>query len=347
MGTIQTRRRKDGTTGYTASIRLKEKGVIVHSETETFDRKQHAQEWMRRREAELDKMRARGQLGSAKDTLGDLVRWYRDTIGPTAGWGRTKAADLERIQRYPIANRPAVALTSQDFVDHVMSRRVEGAAAATAGNDLVWFGQVLRSAGHSRNIPISLEPLSAARHELSARKVVVKSAWRDRRLTADEDKKLIAHFSTPDVRASIPMLDIYQFALATARRQEEITRLRWDDLEREKGIGWLNDVKHPTRKKGNRKAFRMLQGAWAIVERQPRGELVFPYDGRSIGAAFRRACKVLGIENLHFHDLRHEATSRLFERGYQIHEVAQFTLHQSWQTLRRYAQLRPEDLPER
>lgn len=96
------------------------------------------------------------------------MRWYRDTIGPTAGWGPTKAADLERIQRYPIANRPAVALTSQDLVDHVMSRRAEGAAAATAGNDLVWFGQVLRSAGHSRNIRVSLEPLSAARHELSA-----------------------------------------------------------------------------------------------------------------------------------------------------------------------------------
>ncbi|MET4676202.1 MULTISPECIES: site-specific integrase [unclassified Luteibacter] len=232
-------------------------------------------------------------------------------------------------------------------MDDVMSRRAEGAAAATAGNDLVWFDQVLRSAGHSRNIPVSLEPLSAARHELRARKVVVKSAWRDRRLTADEDKKLLSHFSAPDVRASIPMLDIYQFALATARRQEEITRLRWDDLDRDKGIAWLNDVKHPTRKKGNRQAFRMLQGGWAIVERQPRGELVSPYDSRSIGAAFRRACKVLGIQDLHFHDLRHEATSRLFERGYQIHEVAQFTLHQSWQTLRRYAQLRPEDLPER
>jgi len=44
--------------------------------------------------------------------------------------------------------------------------------------------------------------------------------------------------------------------------------------------------------------------------------------------------------------LRHEATSRLFERGYQIHEVAQFTLHESWNELKRYTNLRPEDVRE-
>lgn len=166
-------------------------------------------------------------------------------------------------------------------------------------------------------------------------------------MTDEKNKKLVANFSKPDVRAFIPMLDIYLFALATARRQEGSTRLRWEDIDREKGIARLDDVKHPTRKKGNRRSFRMLQGAWEIADRQPPGELVFPYDSRSISSAFTRACKVLGIRDLHFHDLRHEATSRLFERGYQIHEVAQFTLHQSWQTLKRYAQLRPENVPER
>ena len=58
------------------------------------------------------------------------------------------------------------------------------------------------------------------------------------------------------------------------------------------------------------------------------------------------ACRKLGIENLRFHDLRHEATSRLFERGYEIHEVQQFTLHSSSQHLLRYTHLRPERIPE-
>jgi len=55
---------------------------------------------------------------------------------------------------------------------------------------------------------------------------------------------------------------------------------------------------------------------------------------------------VLGIRDLRFHDLRHEATSRLFERGYQIHEVAQFTLHESWNELKRYTNIRPENVRE-
>ena len=57
-------------------------------------------------------------------------------------------------------------------------------------------------------------------------------------------------------------------------------------------------------------------------------------------AAFTRACKVLGIEDLHFHDLRHEGVSRLFELGKTIPQVACFSGHRSWQSLQRYAHIR-------
>ncbi|WP_370599266.1 tyrosine-type recombinase/integrase [Chromohalobacter israelensis] len=50
------------------------------------------------------------------------------------------------------------------------------------------------------------------------------------------------------------------------------------------------------------------------------------------------------MEDLNFHDLRHEATSRLFEAGYEIVEVQQFTLHESWEVLTRYTHFRPETL---
>jgi site-specific recombinase XerD len=44
------------------------------------------------------------------------------------------------------------------------------------------------------------------------------------------------------------------------------------------------------------------------------------------------------------HDLRHEATSRLFEHGYSIEQVAMVTLHESWSELKRYTQIKPESL---
>jgi site-specific recombinase XerD len=52
----------------------------------------------------------------------------------------------------------------------------------------------------------------------------------------------------------------------------------------------------------------------------------------------------LKIKNLHFHDLRHEATSRLFEAGFSIEQVALVTGHKDWKMLRRYTHLRPEHL---
>lgn len=90
---------------------------------------------------------------------------------------------------------------------------------------------------------------------------------------------------------------------------------------------------------------KLTDDALQIILRQPRtGELIFPYKTDAISSSFTRSCAILGIKDLHFHDLRHEATSRLFEAGYQIHEVAQFTLHESWTELKRYTQLRPEKL---
>ena len=90
----------------------------------------------------------------------------------------------------------------------------------------------------------------------------------------------------------------------------------------------------------------------ALIEEQRsiRGnedDRIFPYAHRSAGTAFTRVCKELEIMDLHFHDLRHEATSRLFEAGYAIQEVAQFTLHDSWATLQRYTHLRPEHVKDR
>jgi integrase len=67
---------------------------------------------------------------------------------------------------------------------------------------------------------------------------------------------------------------------------------------------------------------------------------IFPYSEEAIGANFTRACKLLEIEDLHFHDLRHEGVSRLFELGWTIPRAATVSGHRSWQSLQRYSHLR-------
>ena len=137
---------------------------------------------------------------------------------------------------------------------------------------------------------------------------------------------------------------IMWFAIHSARRQAEITDLLFSDNEEESQTGAVRDLKHPTERDLTRR-FKYTPEAWEIISFQTHGnDRIFPFEPRSIGSAFRQACKLLDIHDLRFHDLRHEATSRLFEAGYSIIEVQQFTLHDSWGTLSRYTHLRPEQL---
>ena len=141
------------------------------------------------------------------------------------------------------------------------------------------------------------------------------------------------------------MLHIMWFAVFSCRRQAEITRLEWADNNPERKTGMVRDAKDPRKKEGNHKRFKYTDSAWKIVCKQPpTSRFIFPYNPKSIGAAFNRACKVCGIGGLTFHDLRHEGASRLFERGYRIEQVQLFTLHENWETLRRYTQLKPENI---
>jgi len=138
------------------------------------------------------------------------------------------------------------------------------------------------------------------------------------------------------------MKDIVWFAIHSARRQSEITNLLFADNDEKTQTGIVRNIKHPTDREGFRR-FKYTPQAWEIIRRQYKDDnRIFPYEPKSIGSAFTCACRILEINDLRFHDLRHEATSRLFEAGYSIVEVQQFTLHDSWGTLSRYTHLRPE-----
>lgn len=357
MGSILARRRASGATSYTATIRLKAEGKIVHRETATFPTRALAKEWMTRREAELAGQRARGEVVGTRMTFAKMIDWYSGQMAIDNPWARTKKTDLARIGAGAIADKRVDRTSRADFIAYIQGRRQQGAGPATAANDLIWLRQVMRAARVALGVPVPLQEIDDAGDYLRQNRVIGKAKERDRRPTPAELKMLTTFFSSRDVRSQIPMLDVMNFAIHSARRQEEITRLRWDDLDAATSTCKLRDVKHPTKKLGNDKTFKLTPEALAIIQAQPRrplpdddkklDPLIFPYNPKSIGAAFTRACHVLEIDDLRFHDLRHEATSRLFEAGYGIHEVSLFTLHESWATLKRYTNLRPENLQHR
>jgi integrase len=82
-------------------------------------------------------------------------------------------------------------------------------------------------------------------------------------------------------------------------------------------------MKHPGKKIGNDAWADLPEQAIQIVDTMPKSKRqIFPYSTDAISANFTRACKLLDIDDLHFHDLRHEGISRLFEMGWNIPHVA-------------------------
>lgn len=343
MGTIVERKRKDGSSAWRVQIAVRRAGHIVR-DGRTFEEKNRAKTWMAQREAEI----ASGSWTPRGHTLGSIIQRYIDEYEELSGWGRSKAADLRRIQGYAIAQHDVETLKSHHYIDHIVSRVRGGAAPPTANTDLVWIRAALKTARAAWGYQIDLQELEDATLHCRNLRLVGRSEERDRRPSPDELAALREYFARPDGRRSFDMNSIVDFAIASSRRLSEITRLTWDDYDAEKRVCKLLGKKDPrNRNKRKKIPFKLTPEAAAIIDAQPRVEgedRIFPYESSTIRARWERACKKLGIEDLHFHDLRHEATSRLFERGYQIHEVAQFTLHETWEVLKRYTQLRPEDV---
>lgn len=336
MGTIIARPRKDGTTGYTAQIVIKRNGQIVHREAQTFDRKQAANAWLGRRETELARP---GGLDRRDDPpLGTVIDRY--IAESESALGRTKLQVLDTIKERDIANRRCSEIASRDLVTFAQTLDVQ---PQTRGNYMSHLGAVFSVARPAWGYPLDKHAFDDAMVVLKKLGVTKKGNERDRRPTLDEMNRLMKHFD--DVRRyrpqSAPMQKIVTFAVFSTRRQEEITRITWADLDRESSRVLVRDMKHPGDKAGNHVLCDLVPEALAIIATMPRiAPQIFPYSTDAISAAFTRACKVLGIEDLHFHDLRHDGVSRLFEMGRTIPQVAAVSGHRSWTSLKRYSHLR-------
>jgi integrase len=333
MGTIVARKRADGTMGYRAQIVIKREGKVVYREGQTFDRKQAATAWVERRGTEL---REPGALDRLPDPpLGEVIDRY---IQESKKIGRTKAQVLRTIKTYDIAELKCSKVTSADVLAFVQALSV---APQTRQNYLSHLGAVFTIARPAWGYPLDSKVIKDT--FVVGRKLGVtgKGRARERRPSLDELDKIMEHFG--GVRAkrpsATPMQKIVAFAIFSTRRQEEITRITWDDYDKTRVL--VRDMKHPGDKDGNDTWCDLPPEATAIIDSMPRVDKgIFPFSTFAIGAAFTRACQFLGIDDLHFHDLRHEGVSRMFEMGKSIPQVASVSGHRSWSSLKRYTHLR-------
>lgn len=342
MGTIVERPRKDNTVGYMAQISVMRDRKIVHRETKTFDRRAAAAAWIKKREAELD--RPGGIEAARRDkrnpTLADAIDKYISASAKAIG--RTKSQVLAAIKTYDIADRPCADIRSQDITDFATELRAK-IKPQTVSNYLSHLSAVFRIARPAWGYELDYQAIRDAFVVAKALGLTGKGGSRTRRPTLAELDRLMEHFGEVRRRrpTSNPMQAIIAFAIFSTRRLEEITRITWADLDEAGERVLVRDMKNPGEKIGNDVWVDLPPPALGIVKAQPKvAAEIFPYSVDAIGAAFTRAVAFLGIHDLHFHDLRHDGVSRLFEMGLSIPRVAAVSGHRSWTSLKRYTHLR-------
>jgi integrase len=348
MGTIAPRKRRDGTIGYTAQIRLKRGGKIIHTEAQTFDRKPAAVVWLKKREGELAQPGALERINVDDPTLADVIDRYIEAS--VKGIGRTKAQVLRAVKAHDVASLRCSQIGS-DEISGFAQELVKKVEPQTVGNYISHLAAVFAVAKPLWKYPLDRQAMKDASTALKRMGVTARSKQRDRRPTLPELDTLMKHFG--EIRArrrdSIAMQAVTAFAIFSTRREDEITRITWTDLDEANSRIMVRDMKNPGEKIGNDVWCDLTPEALHIIRAQPRtGDRIFPYSTDAICAAFTRACYTVGIntpempppQRLHFHDLRHDGVSRLFELGWNIPRVAGVSGHRSWQSLKRYTHIR-------
>ena len=336
MGTILSRKRKDGTIGHTAVIRLKRDGKVYHTESETFDREQAAKAWLKKRETELA---VPGALDKPTDpTLADVIDKYN--LDKLREHGKTKTQVLRTIKNSDLGEMRCSEITSPDLVTYAKSIKAQ---PQTVGNYISHLASVFSVARPAWGYPLDKQAIDDARVVLVQLGLISKSKQRTRRPTLEELDKLMKHYTVAEIKRqnAIPMTRLIPFAIFSTRRQEEITRMVGKDLDKENLEIIVRDMKNPGEKIGNDVTTTLTPEALQLIELQPDTQgVIWPYNAESVSASFTRACLFLGIDDLHFHDLRHDGISRLFEMGWSIPRVACVSGHRSWKSLQRYTHLR-------
>ncbi|GAB5436838.1 tyrosine-type recombinase/integrase [Falsiruegeria mediterranea] len=343
MGTIVERKSKSGIK-YRAQVINKDKGKIVISRSATFERRTLAVSWIKRIEKEFDA----GKLipKPARTNVGELIE--KVIAAQHKEMGKTKSQVLRAIQQFDLADYEVASLRSPDLVEFALevAEGKLGSAArtpATTANYLSHLSGCLKLARPAFDIPFDRRIMEEARETTTSLGVTGKAKKRTRRPSMAELDALMDFFVAREKRdnRAIPTRKIVPFATFSARRQAEITRILWDDYSKEHATVLVRDMKDPGEKEGNDVVCELPPQAVEIIESMPRvSDRIFPFHKDVIGRQFTGTCKFLGIRNLCFHDLRHEAASWLIETGRTVPQAMSVTGHKSWSSLQRYSHLK-------
>jgi len=299
--------------------------------TRSFDRKVDADHWVRRTERQIDVGETvKIDPETLKQTmLKDVLLRYANEVSIGNRGCKPEQYRLNALSKNWIGSYSLDRLTPQ-MMSKFRDERLQERSPSTVLKELKLLRHVLQFSRRDWGMPILNDPIS----EITLPKA---ADARERRLEAGELDALILGCQ----RGRTPLLaPIILFAIETGMRRGEIVNARWCDVDLD-----ARTLLIPITKNGSSRTIPLTDGAISIIEELPQSdECIFPISGNAVRLAWQRLKKRVGITDLRFHDLRHEAISRFFEMGLSIPEVALISGHKDPRMLFRYTHLRAEEV---
>jgi integrase len=305
-------------------VRIQRQGYPEQSKT--FILRNDAESWARKAEIELDRGIPNSKA-NPNTLLKELLIKYRDEITPKKRFVTQEKYRIGAWQKHPLSNYAISRIKSSDIAKWRDEKIKQDKSPNTIRLDLAVLSHLFTVARNEWGF----EDLNNPTIHISFPKL---PPGKTRRLL-DGELELISKNTNSSL-----LVHIVLFAIETAMRRSEIANLEWKHLNLDKKI-----ILIPMTKNGEKREVPLSEVALnQILKIDHSQERIFPISAHAITVAFRRACARSGIKDLRFHDLRHEAISRLFEKRFSLAEVALISGHKTWSMLRRYTHLKAEDL---
>ncbi len=308
----------------------------------SFKTKADARAWATVIESEIERGIFIDRTEAERNTLGDLLQRYLTEVSGQKKGHNTERYRLVSLQRDPIA-KVKVAGLSGKLMAEWRDKRLKEVSGSTVNRDLNLISHVINVARKEWGIHAE-NPVSMIRRPPENRA-------RNRRLAAGEEERLLAELelSARSERGTFEaggthnpwMRPLVILALETAMRRSELLTLCWSDVFLSDRFVRLHDTKN-----GEPRDVPLSTRAHSMLDALPRhiSGKVFPTTGDAVKKAFTRAAERAGLGDFHFHDLRHEATSRIAEKLENVLELSAVTGHKTLTMLKRYYHPRAKDL---
>jgi integrase len=305
-----------------------------NDKTRSFNTQAEAQEWARITEAQLRSGVDTIPDAAAEPTLAQALDWYLEQETPKKKGKEQEARRIRAWKARELTKLKLSQLTPMHFVEFRKEREAEGCAGNTIRLDLSLISDLFKTASLDWGMPYLENPIALLRKPKQGK-------GRDRRLSTDEAARFErALEACPKKLVRL----VVRFAIHTAARQGEILGLRNKDVDLKRRIVIFRDTKN-----GDDRTVPLTKDALAVLQQlgSQNGVYTFPVTRTVITRAWRHILQRADIRDFRFHDLRHEATTRLFERGLSTMEVQKITGHKTLAMLLRYTQMDVRHIVER